>query len=105
VNQHGWVLAVVLGSVGMLRLTPAAEPPPDPGLLEFLGSVDSEDKNWQDYLARTDIDRVAGRPRYGRALPSPAQVPPPSGSSPPPNAVPPTKPPSGGSSSGAGGST
>jgi hypothetical protein len=32
---------------------------PDPGLLEFLGSVDSEDKAWHDYLARTDIDQVA----------------------------------------------
>jgi len=34
---------------------------PDDGLLEFLGSVDSEDRAWQDYLARTDIDKVARR--------------------------------------------
>lgn len=37
---------------------PPAESPDD-GLLEFLGSVDSEDKDWHDYLARTDIDQVA----------------------------------------------
>ena len=35
--------------------------PVDDGLLEFLGSVDSEDKDWHDYLAGTDIDQVARR--------------------------------------------
>ncbi len=29
----------------------AADPNVGPGLLEFLGSVDSDDKDWQDYLA------------------------------------------------------
>ena len=36
------------------------------GLLEFLGSVDSEDKDWHDYLARTDIDQVARRAHGAR---------------------------------------
>jgi hypothetical protein len=38
---------------------PRATESPDDGFLEFLGSVDSEDKDWHDYLARTDIDKVA----------------------------------------------
>ena len=42
-----------------LSVTPAAEHPVDPALLEYLGSVDSEDKDWHDYLAHTDIDQVA----------------------------------------------
>jgi hypothetical protein len=40
---------------------PRATESPDDGFLEFLGSVDSEDKDWHDYLARTDIDKVARR--------------------------------------------
>jgi hypothetical protein len=44
---------------------------PDPGLLEFLGSVDSEDKAWHDYLARTDIDQVAKRAANGANTPAP----------------------------------
>jgi hypothetical protein len=47
---------------------PAADGPIDDGLLEFLGSVDSEDRNWHDYLAGTDIDPVARR--AGNAPPS-----------------------------------
>jgi len=43
----------------VLTREPWAAEPPDDGLLEFLGSVDSEDKDWHDYLARTDIDKVA----------------------------------------------
>ena len=47
----------------------AADEPVDPGLLEFLGSVDTEDKDWHEYLARTDIDQVAKRRRQ-RARPT-----------------------------------
>jgi hypothetical protein len=47
----------------------------DPGLLEFLGSVDSPDKNWREYLA------LQGRP-------APAQPAPPAPSAPPSSANP-----------------
>jgi hypothetical protein len=50
---------------------------PDDGFLEFLGSVDSEDKDWHDYLARTDIDKVARRAPPGNNPPAPATKPPP----------------------------
>jgi len=42
---------------------------PDEGLLEFLGSVDTEDKDWHDYLARTDIDKIARRAGNGAGNP------------------------------------
>lgn len=47
------------------RPAPAAKadavPEADDELLEFLGSVDSEtgDQDWIDYLARTDVEKVA----------------------------------------------
>jgi hypothetical protein len=34
---------------------------PDADLLEFLGSVDSDDADWHEYLENTDVERVAGR--------------------------------------------
>jgi len=45
----------------------------DPSLLEFLGSVDTEDKDWHDYLAHTDIEQVAkraGRPQGSPTAPT-----------------------------------
>ncbi len=36
----------------------AADEPVDPDFLEFLGSVDSNDVGWHDYLATTDVDAV-----------------------------------------------
>lgn len=60
----------------MLQVSAAADKSVDASLLEYLGSVDSEDKDWHDYLARTDIDKVAKRapaPRAGAgAVPTPA---------------------------------
>jgi len=50
-----------MGCLALLSSLPAADKSVDPGLLEFLGSVDTEDKDWHDYLARTDIDQVAKR--------------------------------------------
>lgn len=41
----------------------------DEGLLEFLGSVDTEDQGWHDYLARTDIDKIARRAGNGAGAP------------------------------------
>lgn len=41
---------------------PAAEESAlDDELLEFLGTVDSEGEDWIDYLAQTDIEKVARR--------------------------------------------
>ena len=44
---------------------------PDPALLEFLGSVDTDDKAWHDYLAHTDIEQVAKRAAPVRSDPAP----------------------------------
>jgi hypothetical protein len=48
---------------------------PDDGLLEFLGSVDTEDRGWHDYLARTDIDRIARRAGNQTSNPGGGSVP------------------------------
>ena len=68
------VAVVVVGAWLLVRQpdVPAGDHPPvDPDLLEFLGSVDSEDKDWHDYLAHTDIDQVARRAGQSRrGLPS-----------------------------------
>jgi hypothetical protein len=68
-----------IAALGLLPLAaPAAEPPAkspppaktasedtslDEDLLEFLGTIDSEDEDWIDYLTQTDIDKVAARKR------------------------------------------
>jgi len=36
----------------------AADDPVDPDFLEFLGSVDSSEAGWHDYLAATDVDAL-----------------------------------------------
>jgi hypothetical protein len=82
-----------------MRVPQAAEMPDD-GLLEFLGSVDSQDKGWHEYLARTDIDKVARRPGSGAGYPGAAKPPaakppdPPSSTSAPPAPDPPVATPS-----------
>jgi hypothetical protein len=67
----------------LLTREPRAADMPDDGLLEFLGSGDSEDKNWNEYLARTDIDKVARRAGDGsgnsKAADPHASDPPPGG--------------------------
>ncbi len=55
-----WLLVCLVWMGGNLSAARASDTPDD-GLLEFLGSVDSEDKDWHDYLARTDIDEIARR--------------------------------------------
>jgi hypothetical protein len=60
VRGRAYVLAALLSGCRIVSVLHAADMP-DPGLLEFLGSVDSEDKAWHEYLARTDIDQVAKR--------------------------------------------
>ena len=73
VRGRAYVLAALLSGCRIVSVLHAAEMP-DPGLLEFLGSVDSEDKAWHDYLARTDIDQVAKRAANGAN--NPARTPP-----------------------------
>jgi hypothetical protein len=69
----------------MLRFVHAAEMPVDDGLLEFLGSVDSDDKNWREYLAATGTDPAA---RRASTAPGNPGAPAPPASSPPPSAAP-----------------
>lgn len=61
VRRSVWLLAALLSGGGAVLTASRAADAPDDGLLEFLGSVDTEDKNWNDYLARTDIDKIARR--------------------------------------------
>ena len=67
--------ATLLGIAAVFAAARSAEPKVDGDLLEFLGSVDTEDKDWHDYLARTDIDKVAQHgaraPPVSPAAPSP----------------------------------
>jgi hypothetical protein len=58
--RRTWRLLGLIGG-GALMLTPlhAADDPVDPEFLEFLGSVDSTEAGWHDYLAETDVDQVA----------------------------------------------
>jgi len=58
-----------------------APPDPDPGLLEFLGSVDGLAEVSPDYLAQAERARVARLTVKGRPprAPSPATPPPPTG--------------------------
>ena len=95
-------MAVGLLCLAVLRATQAADQPVDPALLEFLGSVDTEDKDWHDYLARTDIDQVAKRAANARGnqapvAASPPAAPPPAAASPaaknPASSAPPSSPP------------
>jgi hypothetical protein len=71
--------ALAVAALGLLPLAaPAAETPSkatppaktapedtslDEDLLEFLGTIDSEDEDWIDYLTQTDIEKVAARKR------------------------------------------
>jgi len=60
-------LAAAAALMVVPSLARAAEPPPDPDFLEFLGSADSDDPQWNDYVASGDIeaalDRAASRPK------------------------------------------
>ena len=81
-------------SLGLLRGVAAADPPVDDGLLEFLGSVDSDDKDWRDYLAGSGTEPVARRvgtapPPPKLAVPAPAAGTPPASDPPPASAPPP----------------
>ncbi|HEX9138355.1 MAG TPA: hypothetical protein VF848_01085 [Steroidobacteraceae bacterium] len=52
-------LGLVLAAGGMAKSADKAPAPVDPALLEFLGSVDSDDAGWNEYLAHVDPQKVA----------------------------------------------
>jgi len=90
VRPYAWLATLSLSGVAVLPILHAADKPVDPGLLEFLGSVDSDDKDWHDYLARTDIDKVArrgGNVPAGAGAPPAASPPRPANTSPPPSSA------------------
>lgn len=100
-RRGAWLLVALASSGGSVSITAQATEAPDDGLLEFLGSVDTEDKDWNDYLARTDIDRIARRAGNGAdnpggapasARPRPGDAPDAPGASPPPDSDPPAAP-------------
>jgi hypothetical protein len=97
VRSGCWLLIAWLSLGGSVTTTAQAAEAPDDGLLEFLGSVDTEDKDWHDYLARTDIDKIARRAGNGTgppggaaapARPKPGDPPGTAGDDPPPNPAP-----------------
>ena len=59
---------LLLGSALQPWLLRAAEPPAksvepaDADLIEFLGSVDSDDESWKQYLARKDTQTPVAKP-------------------------------------------
>ena len=55
----------------------AGKPPPGADLLEFLGSVDSDDGSWSEYLGSTDLDQVVkpGTPKSPAKAATPVGVP------------------------------
>jgi hypothetical protein len=86
VRLRAYALVVGLSGLAMLRSVHAAEMPVDDGLLEFLGSVDSDDKNWREYLAASGTDpaaRRAGTTPANPGAPGPPASAPPSAAPPP----------------------
>ena len=67
-------LGLVCG--GALAVAPlrAAEPSADADFLEYLGSVDSNEAGWHEYLANTDVDKMA-KPAAAPPAASPAAQP------------------------------
>ena len=53
------VVGLICGGALLAAPVHAADEPVDPDFLEFLGSVDSSEAGWHDYLAATDVDALA----------------------------------------------
>jgi hypothetical protein len=93
VPERGSSLRVTLATLALLCGTAVADDPPpanpatDAELLEFLGSVDSgadseataDDGSWIDYLAQTDIGKVAKTTDPKEPARNQGNQPPPSG--------------------------
>jgi len=77
------VLAVLALACALARSDDTRKPQPedpDPGFLEFLGSVDRLAEVNPDYLAQTDPQRAARLAAKGHAAPAAPPPPPPSAS-------------------------
>jgi hypothetical protein len=74
---------------GALAAAPlrAAEPAADTDFLEYLGSVDSSEAGWHEYLASTDVGKAA-KPAASPPTTSPPAASPPAQSTTPPSAPP-----------------
>ena len=73
-----WLAAVVAPLV-LARMAVAAAPAIDADLLEVLGSVDSEEPGWHDFLAGNDVKPAPGKPAAVKPpapVPTPAATPP-----------------------------
>jgi hypothetical protein len=57
-TQSWCVVGLICGGALVAAPVPAADEPVDPDFLEFLGSVDSSEAGWHDYLAATDVDAL-----------------------------------------------
>jgi len=58
--KSAWqALGLVCGSALALAPLRAGDTAADADLLEYLGSVDSSEASWHDYLAATDVDKLA----------------------------------------------
>lgn len=72
-----WLLLSALSGPMAASMAWAAKPPPGADLLEFLGSVDSDDGSWSQYLGSTDLDQVVkpGTPKSPGKAATPVGVP------------------------------
>ncbi len=68
-------LGLLLGAPWLLRAgqpAPQTVEPADEDLIEFLGSVDSDDVEWKEYLVRKDAQRAVAKKPSAAAPPSSA---------------------------------
>jgi len=65
-------LGLVCGSALAVAPLHAADKAADADLLEYLGSVDSNEAAWHDYLASTDVDKLV-KPAAARPAAPPLQ--------------------------------
>ena len=73
-TRSGVIVAALMASGGVVA---AAEPAPvDAEFLEFLGSLDTEDEAWREYLAERP-ERVAGKAAAGKPARRPEETRPP----------------------------
>ena len=57
--RFAWrLVGLICGGTLFVAPLQAADEPVDPDFLEFLGSVDSSEAGWHDYLAATDLDQL-----------------------------------------------
>lgn len=69
-TRSGVLIAALVASGSVVA---AAEPPPDAEFLEFLGSLDTEDEAWREYLAERP-DRAADKAAAGKPARRPEET-------------------------------